>query len=98
MPDTRVEASFEKLTEDAARTAGVYLRRAIENIDSQFGKGYAKSNPLLVAAMIQASAADFQAAQTNVAGHAIADALQTGLERVGDALGDLARPIEAGNG
>jgi len=90
MPGMRVEASFEKLMEDAAATAGVYLRRAVENIDNQFGKGYAKANPVLVAAMIQASAADFQAGQTNVAGHAIADALRAGLECLGDAAGQIA--------
>ena len=40
----------------AQQLAASHLRAAIEAIDAEFGAGYARDNPELVAAMLQASA------------------------------------------
>lgn len=49
--------------DDAVRQAGTtiaeYLDRAVAAIDEKFGDGYAKANPALVGAFIQACATDF---------------------------------------
>ena len=57
-----LSASPETLVRQASYTADAYFHNAIINIDATFGEGYAKANPQLVGAYIQAAAADFQAA------------------------------------
>lgn len=52
----------ETAMKQAGYTANEYLMAAIESIDKQFGPGYAKENPELVGAFIQACAMDFQTA------------------------------------
>lgn len=54
-------APFEKLLEDDIATINHYFFKAITAIDNEFGKGYAKLNPDLVAAYIQAAASCGQA-------------------------------------
>jgi hypothetical protein len=39
----------------------LFLDAAVAKIDATFGKGYAKANPVLIGAMIQASAANLNA-------------------------------------
>ena len=43
----RIEASAETLMKQASMTSSEYFRKAIEDIDSIFGEGYAKSNSAL---------------------------------------------------
>jgi hypothetical protein len=50
------------LIKEAPNAAAEYMRAAVKEIDSQFGKGYAANNPILVAAFMQAAAADMHAA------------------------------------
>jgi hypothetical protein len=45
----------------APMTANEYLLSAIDHIDQQLGKGYAKQHPELIGAFMQASAMDFGA-------------------------------------
>ena len=58
----RIEASAETLMKQASMTSSEYFRKAIEDIDSIFGEGYAKSNPQLVGDYMKTSAMDFLAA------------------------------------
>jgi hypothetical protein len=44
--------------DQAGPTVGHWLHQSVEQIDGIFGEGYAKKNPALVAAFIQAAAAD----------------------------------------
>lgn len=45
----------------ASVTASNYMRQAVASIDEQFGDGYAKAHPELVAAVVQAASRDFLA-------------------------------------
>ena len=42
----------------AGDNVGDWMRQAIQNIDAEFGDGFAKAHPELVGSMIQASAID----------------------------------------
>jgi hypothetical protein len=62
----------------ASMTASQYMIEAIESIDRNFGKGYAKAHPELVGAFINACAKDF---------HSTAMAMV--LKEIAEALGEL---------
>jgi hypothetical protein len=49
------EATIEQVAGD---NVGDWMRQAMQNIDAEFGDGYAKAHPELIAAMIQASVVD----------------------------------------
>lgn len=57
-----MSASPETLVKHAGWTAGMYMAAAVEEIDKQFGKDYARNTPELVGAFMQTSAIDFLAA------------------------------------
>jgi hypothetical protein len=44
--------------DQAGPTVGHWLSQSVEQIDATFGEGYAKKNPALVAAFVQAAAID----------------------------------------
>jgi hypothetical protein len=46
----------------ASMTADTYLTSAVECIDREMGKGFAKANPQLIAAFMQVTARDFHTA------------------------------------
>ena len=48
------------LAESAADVSDLILDRALAKIDGLFGKGFAKSNPALVASYLEATAMTFQ--------------------------------------
>ena len=52
---TEQELTIEQVAGD---NVGDWMRQAIQNIDAEFGAGFARNNPDLIAAMIQASAID----------------------------------------
>ena len=54
--------SPRELMDQASVTASKYMRQAVASIDEQFGDGYAKAHPELVAAFVQAASRDFLAA------------------------------------
>jgi hypothetical protein len=56
-------------TEAATGYTDVFLDAAVTKIDATFGTGFARANPVLIGAMIQASAANlnaFMAAASNM--------------------------------
>jgi hypothetical protein len=84
-PDgTHVSAGVDTLMRRAPMTIADYMRDAVRFIDEQFGEGYAKQNPTLVAAFIQASAQDFHTAMMKVA-----------AQDLGGDLGNVSMAIEA---
>jgi hypothetical protein len=78
--DTEITASGDTLMRQAMMTAADYLADAVRSIDAEFGAGYAKQNPALVAAYMQTAAADYAATVT-------AQQIRAGLEHIGAALG-----------
>ena len=70
-----ITASADTLMNQAPATTQVYLLKAIDYIDNEFGIGYAKANPALVGAFIQASATDLGCA-------IIAQQVRAGLESI----------------
>ncbi len=86
--DEYVTANFDTLMRQASSTASDYMRAAVDAIDKQFGTGYAKAHPELVAAFMQTAAADFSAGlSSKTLGHA--------LTRITTAIDDLADAIRA---
>ena len=82
----RVTASFDHLLTQASMTADTYMSSAVREIDAAFGPGYAKANPALVAAFMQAATADFVAASN-------AKVYGSALDRVADSLEGIAQAI-----
>lgn len=79
---SEITANAENLMRQAPMTAAEYLRAAVESIDGEFGKGYAKDNPSLVGEFMRASCSDFSTAiiAKHIAEHA---------EVIGDAIRKL---------
>ena len=77
-----ISASAETLMRHAGYTAEEYMRAAIQTIDAEFGEGYAKANPLLVAAFMQTASADYAAASN----HSAAQTIEDGLKAIAQAI------------
>jgi hypothetical protein len=70
-----IEAGFDLLVSQASDTAERYLLDAVRVLDKHFGKDYALKNPALLAAMVQAAAADFNHALMKIAAQDIRGSL-----------------------
>ena len=60
----------------APMTVDLYLRSAIECVDGALGEGYAHKHPELVAAFVQACAADFNTASISYSLQGMRDSLR----------------------
>jgi hypothetical protein len=94
-----ISADFRTLMEQASGTVARYLWQAIEAIDKAFGKGYARKNPSLVGAFIQASATEMTQAviaqQIRAGLEALAESTSlTDVEPIAEALDNIAGAIE----
>ena len=67
----------------APATTKLWLRESVQIIDEMWGAGYAQAHPELLAAMLAASASDYQ---TNM----LVDRLERLTEALGDGLSSLA--------
>jgi hypothetical protein len=74
--DTEITASGDTLMRQAMMTAAEYFDDAVRSIDAEFGAGYAKQNPALVAAYMQTAAADF-------ATTSMGQQIRAGLDHIG---------------
>jgi hypothetical protein len=70
-----ITASWDTLMRQASMTVHDYVTAIIGTIDEHFGKGYAKQNPALVAALVQATTADFRTTSLVVASQNVAKEL-----------------------
>jgi hypothetical protein len=77
-PD-QIDASVDTLMRQAPMTASVYMAACIAEIDERLGEGYARANPALLAAMVQASALDFHTACTCNGLARLTEAVEAGL-------------------
>ncbi len=84
--EDRITASFDELLRQASMTADTYMSSAVREIDETFGTGFAKANPTLVAAFMQAASTDFAAASNG-------KILGSALDRIADALSDVAEAL-----
>ena len=88
--ETFATGDFYKLMYDAAPTAGIHMRGCIQQIDSEFGKGYTKNNPGLLGQMVQAAALDLHTAAISKA----MGGLNKTLSYTNDALVGIADALE----
>lgn len=87
-----ITASPETLLHQACLTAAGYMSSAVEAIDSQFGQGFAKANPALVAAFMAAAGQDFHTAISVAQAQRIegaVGAISDSLDRVARAIGEM---------
>lgn len=70
------------LMDQAGPTVGHWLSQSVHEIDRTFGEGYAKKNPALIAAFIQAAALDQLTAHLTT--------------RIADRIADLSRAVSEG--
>ena len=79
MPDA------ETLMRQAGHTAQYWLGRAITDIDTLLGEGFAKKNPELISAYMQSAGLDQCAMYLKNFG----DTIQEGTNKIGEALNDI---------
>jgi hypothetical protein len=86
MADHRIEASFDVLMEQAGGTATSYMHVAASAIDARFGEGYARKNPLLVAAFMQSATLDFVNASRSAVMQELVSTLGYSLDAIAQSL------------
>lgn len=84
----KIEADWHKLMEDGADTAQYYLSRAINAIDDQFGKGYAKEHPELISGYMKTASIDNHAT-------VLGKVIQNGIDEINITLGSIAMQLES---
>lgn len=57
-----ITAEPDTLMRQAPTTVELYLKEVIEMVDVNFGKGYARANPALVASLVETCAKDYSTA------------------------------------
>lgn len=83
------EVSYGELSRAASKTAHEYLFRAIESVEYLMGKGAAKANPEIIAALINAASTDYLAAM-------LSHRVRPGLDGIADAIRDAGDAVRAG--
>lgn len=78
----RITASADALLRQASMTAADYMREAVREIDGQFGEGYAKQHPELVAVFMTTAAQDFHTALSTGALQDLTDVAESLVEEV----------------
>lgn len=84
--DEMITADFGTLFDQSWKSAADYLAHSHEEIDVRFGEGYAKKNPQLVAAFIQAANSDFVSAVNLKVVQAMAARLADSISELADSL------------
>lgn len=82
----RINAEWTKLSDDAFNRTEINFYNSIKVIDKEFGEGFAKNNPILISAFLQASSIEY-------AGTTIGACIQD-LEEISKALDGIAVSIE----
>lgn len=70
----------------AVATAETYFEKAVRIIDAQFGEGYAKANPAVLAAFMGACSADFSATMLSNSLTNLGAAISDSLSSIADSL------------
>jgi hypothetical protein len=77
-----IGAAFDQLLDTADVNAFGYFQEARKRIDNEFGEGYGKKNPTLVAAYMQVIASEHSGAMHKLA----AQDIRKGLNAVAEAI------------
>jgi hemoglobin-like flavoprotein len=83
---SHIQASSHNLLNQAPTTATRYLRAAIESIDREFERDYAKNHPELVSAYMKVAASDFNTANQAKAHAEAIEALAESVDKLADKL------------
>jgi hypothetical protein len=73
----KITATFSQIELQAIYTTTSYMSDAIRQIDQQFGDGYARENPKLVAAFMKTCSSEMLASSILVASQKIAHGLES---------------------
>ena len=68
--------SYDTAMRQSPDTINFYLRNAVEMIDDEFGEGYAKKNPDLVASLVKVQFEDFKNCGLTKVLYEIAEAIE----------------------
>lgn len=79
---------YTRLGIHASKAAHDYLVEAIETVEKLMGKGAAERFPMIVAALVQASATDYQASM-------LSHRVYPGLESISLAIRDVAEAVSS---
>lgn len=75
----RIETDWDSLDKDCRKSTARSFQDAVEVIDAEFGRGYAKKHPDLIGAFMAASAQHQRGVNATVGAQFIADAITGGL-------------------
>lgn len=81
-----IEASYTTLFDQAKGTVSEYMSRAVTDLDNEFGEGYARKNPALVAAMVTAMGQDFTTAARSKAQQGMVEAVVNAITAITEAI------------
>jgi len=87
MDDYIITANWKELLEDTSIAMKRHLHNAKKDIDEEFGEGYARENPTLVAAYIQSASLDFSTATKS-------KVLSYGVFNISSSLSDISNAIK----
>lgn len=89
MPNAKIIHDSSKLA------AGNYLSAAIRDIDAEFGEGYARAHPELVAAFMQTAVMDYSSGIASESLHEAISQIRDALDAIASALESVADQIGA---
>ena len=86
----------DKIIHDSSKlAAGNYLNAAIRDIDAEFGEGYARAHPELVAAFMQTAVMDYSSGIASESLHEAVGQIKGALDDIASALESVADQIGA---
>lgn len=83
-----MKTSARQLMEQAPSTIDYYLSEARFRIDKEFGEGYAKEHPELVAMFVQACVKDYSATMMANAIDDLSLTLSCGFDKISESIND----------
>ena len=81
-----IQIGYSELANQASASVSDYLAKAVKHIDEEFGKGYAKENPELVASFVRAAVLDFNCAATIISQQELTEAISIGISDASQAM------------
>lgn len=98
----RITADLDHLVKDAMYGVSDFFRSAVKDIDAEFGNGYAKEHPELVASLVRCATDDWMRISTTAIAQGWIDDLighcgeaATGIGSIGSGLSALSDSLDA---
>lgn len=89
-----ITADSMTLMRQASMTANEHMIHCVRYIDEKFGEGYAKGQPELLAAMIQASAQDYHTSCLTSVMQGLDSSMLSSLDGVAKSIGTIAKALD----